>query len=91
MSQPDADLVRDALEQQNAVNAEPEAWESFYGFAHTCKCGDDFAAGNMIEVTACNSGMTRDALSTCAVQQAALKAIAEGVESPELYAQEFTR
>ena len=24
MSQPDADLIRDALEQQDAVNAEPE-------------------------------------------------------------------
>ena len=91
MSQPDADLIRDALEQQDAVNAEPEKWEAYYGFSHACKCGEDFAAGNMIEVTRCNAKMTADALSTCAVQQGALKAIAMGMQSPELYAAEFTR
>jgi hypothetical protein len=88
---PDPDLVRDALAQQDEVNKYPELWESTYGFAHQCKCGEHYAQGQMIEITVCNAGMTADALDTCATQQKALKAIAAGVESPELYAAEFTR
>lgn len=87
----DPDLAAEALAQQEEVNAHPELWESTYGFAHRCQCGEHFIRGQMIEVTVCNAHMTKDALDTCAVQQGALKAIAAGVENPELYAAEFTR
>lgn len=86
------DLIQRAVESQVRVNADPEGWETVYGFPHTCTCGDDLLNDNMVEVTRCFHQLTEDAMSTCVVQQKALRDIAEGkAKSPELYAQEFTR
>lgn len=56
------------MDQQSAeFNAKAEhEFADRYGFVHKCKCDQDYASGNMVEVTECYANMTLEALDAAA-------------------------
>lgn len=85
------ELTENITEAQDRVNSDPEGWYAAYGFQHRCRCAQDYAEGNMGEVTECWGKMATDALDTCRTQQAALWNIASGnIPDPVTFASEFT-
>lgn len=60
------------MDQQSAeFNARAEhEFADRYGFVHKCKCDQDYASGNMVDVTECYANMTVEALEACATLHA---------------------
>lgn len=71
--EPDAATVAFLDQQQAEFEGMVDDFENTYGFKHECKCGEDYAAGRVGEITQCYHNMMQEALANCARFNAELK------------------
>lgn len=53
-------------QQQEQYNTDKAIFAKVYGFAHECRCAEDYTAGKTLNVTECFVGLVNDALARCA-------------------------
>lgn len=82
-SEPDPAMIH-LMDQEQAAFANEVApvFEAIYGFKHECHCAEDYANGNVGEITKCFYDLALDAMETCAKLKAdndQLKAISQSL------------
>lgn len=88
----DPETLNNLMLSTAELNAHQQEWVDTYGFAHICRCDEDYATENVGEVTQCWAKMAEDALETCRLFRTALGRIAGGeIDDPVMYASEFLR
>lgn len=71
------------LDQEEARFGEvADQFEEYYGFRHECHCGQDYAAGRIVEIPLCFANLTGEAMMACArlkAERDSLYAVAEAM------------
>lgn len=63
--EPDPAMVAHLDQEGAAFEDMQDQFEATFGFRHKCKCAEDYASGNIVEVTECFTNMVSESLQAC--------------------------
>lgn len=63
--EPDPAMVAHLDQEGAAFEDMQDQFEATFGFRHKCRCAEDYASGNIVEVTECFTNMVSESLQAC--------------------------
>ena len=80
----DPSTISNLDQQETEFNNKRDQFSEEYGFDHECRCGQDYTAGNVTEVTACFVQLAYDALAACARMKEQIEDLEAELNTPDL-------